>query len=76
VTIIPATRVALNKRIHGLNLAWYKSETLLETQPKQRAGGITQMLEHLLNKHKTLSSNPSMTKIIIIIIHKNYRNGE
>jgi hypothetical protein len=38
-------------------------ETISQKNPTQkRAGGVTQVVEHLPSKHKALSSNPSIAK--------------
>jgi hypothetical protein len=35
----------------------------LKKQPKhKKAGGLAQVVEHLVSKHKAVSSNPSITK--------------
>jgi hypothetical protein len=43
-------------------------ETCLEKHPTQKmADGVTQAVEHLCSKHKVLSSNPVLPKILIML---------
>jgi hypothetical protein len=48
-------------------LAWAK-KTLSKMTTAKRTGGVAREVEYLLSKLKAPSSNPSTTKIIIIII--------
>jgi hypothetical protein len=44
-------------------------ETISKTTRAKWIGGVTPAVEHLLCKHKALSSNPSSTKYIQIYIY-------
>jgi hypothetical protein len=63
IRIMPARLKALGKRIMVWGQSWLKWETLSEKYVKQkRAGGMTQVVEHLYRRSKALSSHPSTTK--------------
>jgi hypothetical protein len=69
----------LNQEDCGSRSPWTNSfqDPIFKITRTKWTRGVAEVTEHLLCKHKALSSNPSLTKIIIVIITtiKNPENG-